>query len=58
MKIQEIHHEQSNSNDNLQLERDSLYQENQLFKSAIDQWSQQYEQIRIQNEQLTKYKKK
>jgi len=53
MKIHEIQHEQSTNNDDLRLERESLIQENQLFKSAIDQWSQQYEQIRVQNEQLT-----
>lgn len=55
MKIHEIQHEQSKSNDDLRLERESLVQENQLFKSAVDQWSQQYEQIRIQNEQLILY---
>jgi len=58
MKIHEIQHEQSTNNDDLRLERESLIQENQLFKSAIDQWSQQYEQIRVQNEQLTLYEKK
>lgn len=59
MKLNEIHHEQTmnhhNINDDLILERDSLRQENELFKSAIDQWSTRFEEIRIENEHLAKY---
>jgi hypothetical protein len=47
--------EHSTINDDLILERDSLREENQIFKSALDQWSKRFEEIRIQNEQLTQY---
>lgn len=59
MKINEIQnyqtaHHQTIDND-LVLERDSLRQENQLFKSAIDEWSKSFEEIRLENEQIMKY---
>jgi benzoyl-CoA reductase/2-hydroxyglutaryl-CoA dehydratase subunit BcrC/BadD/HgdB len=37
------------------LEHDNLQQENQLFRNAIDQWSNRYEELRLKLEQLTKY---
>jgi hypothetical protein len=37
------------------LEHDNLQQENQLFRNAIDQWSNRYEELRIKLEQTTKY---
>jgi hypothetical protein len=55
MKLTEIHNDKINNNNDLILERDSLQQENQLFKNAIDDWSKQYEEIRLLNEQLAKY---
>jgi hypothetical protein len=55
MKLTEIHNDQKNNNNDLILERDSFQQENQLFKNAIDDWSKQYEEIRLLNEQLAKY---
>ncbi len=55
MKLTEIHNDKINNNNDLILERDSLQQENQLFKNAIDDWSKQYEEIRSLNEQLAKY---
>ena len=61
MKLNEIQHNQIlNNHDNnidkndLVLERDSLMQENQLFKNAIDEWSKRFEDIRLENEQITK----
>jgi hypothetical protein len=36
-------------------EHDNLEQENQLFRNAIDQWSNRYEELRIKLEQTTKY---
>ncbi|CAF3988344.1 unnamed protein product [Rotaria sp. Silwood2] len=58
MKLTEMHNDQTvnhhNINDDLVLERDSLLQENHLFKNAIDEWSKRFEQIRLENEQLTK----
>ena len=51
--VQTTHH--NTINDDLVLERDSLLQENQLFKSAIDEWSKRFEEIRLENEQITKY---
>lgn len=55
MKLNEIQTEQTTSKDDLILERDALVQENQLFKSAIDQWSKQFEELRLINEELTRY---
>jgi benzoyl-CoA reductase/2-hydroxyglutaryl-CoA dehydratase subunit BcrC/BadD/HgdB len=37
------------------LEHDNLQQENQLFRNAIDQWSNRYDELRLKLEQLTKY---
>lgn len=58
MKLNAIQHDQMNNTNNINndliLERDSLQQENQLFKNAIDDWSKQYEEIRLLNEQLAK----
>jgi hypothetical protein len=54
MKLTEIQNDQTTNSNDLILERDSLYQENQLFKNAIDGWSKQYEEIRLLNEQLAK----
>ncbi|UJR13376.1 hypothetical protein I4U23_000393 [Adineta vaga] len=36
------------------LEHDNLQQENQLFRNAIDQWSNRYEDLRIKLEQMAK----
>jgi hypothetical protein len=59
MKIAEIQNAQTihnnTTNNDLVLERDCLLQENQLFKSAIDEWSKRFEEIRLENEQITKY---
>ena len=59
MKLTEIQNDQTvynnNKNNDLILERDALHQENHLFKDAIDQWSKRYEEMRIENEQMTKY---
>ncbi|CAF4609055.1 unnamed protein product [Rotaria sp. Silwood1] len=58
MKLTAIHNDQTvnhhSINSDLVLERDSLLQENQLFKTAIDEWSKRFEEIRLENEQLTK----
>ncbi|CAF0852723.1 unnamed protein product [Rotaria sordida] len=58
MKLTEIHKDQTVNhhtiNDDLVLERDSLRQENQLFKNAIDEWSKRFEEIRLENEHITK----
>ncbi|CAF3322822.1 unnamed protein product [Rotaria sp. Silwood1] len=58
MKLTAISNDHSvnhhNINSDLVLERDSLLQENQLFKTAIDEWSKRFEEIRLENEQLTK----
>ena len=37
------------------LDTDNLQQENLLFRNAIDQWSNRYEELRIKLEQTTKY---
>ena len=55
MKLIQIQNEQTTNKDDLVLERDSLLQENQLFKMAIDQWSKQFEELRLINEELTRY---
>jgi hypothetical protein len=36
------------------VDRDSLEQENHRFRDAIDQWSNRYEEIRIEKEQIAK----
>lgn len=54
MKLNEIENDQTSNNNDFILERDSLRQENQLFKNAVDDWSKQYEEIRLLNEQLAK----
>ncbi|CAM2700448.1 unnamed protein product [Rotaria socialis] len=58
MKLTQIHNDQTvnhrNVNDDLILERDSLRQENELFRSAIDQWSRQYAEIQLENEHVAK----
>lgn len=54
MKLSEIQNEQKTSGNDLILERDALIQENQLFKHAIDQWSKQFEELRLINEELTR----
>jgi hypothetical protein len=54
MKLTEIQNDQSTNNSDFILERDSLRQENQLCKLAIDQWSKQFEELRLINEELTK----
>jgi hypothetical protein len=55
MKLTEIRNDQTSGNNDLILERDSLRQENQSCKTAIDEWSKQFEEIRLANEQLTQY---
>ncbi|CAF5092445.1 unnamed protein product [Rotaria magnacalcarata] len=58
MKLTQIHNDQTvnhhNVNGDLILERDSLRQENELFRSAIDQWSRQYAEIQLENEHVAK----
>ena len=54
MKFNEIQNEQKASGNDFILERDALIQENQLFKNAIDQWSKQFEELRLINEELTR----
>ncbi|CAF0763475.1 unnamed protein product [Adineta ricciae] len=58
MKLTEIQDTQTvhnhTNNSNLELERDALLQENQLFKNAIDEWSRRFEEIRLENEQMNK----
>ena len=36
------------------VEYDTLQQQNQLFRNAIDQWSNRYEDLRVKLEQMTK----
>ena len=59
MKLAEIQDTQTvhnhTSNSNLELERDALLHENQLFKNAIDEWSRRFEEVRLENEQMNKY---
>ena len=59
MKLTAIQNDQITTNDtintDLTLERDSLRQEMELFKTALDEWSKRYEEIRLQNEQIAKY---
>ncbi len=59
MKITELQNDKISNhntiNDDLVLERDALREENQLFKNALDQWSTRYEEIRLENEQITQY---
>ncbi len=55
MKYLEIQNDQITNNNDLVLERDSLRQENELFKIAVDEWSKQFENINLQNKELTKY---
>lgn len=52
---QPVHVHQPPDNSDLILERDALRQENQLFKTAIDEWSRRFEEIRLNNDDLTKY---
>ena len=54
MKLTEIHGDQTTNNNDVVLERDSLRQEIELFKLAIDQWSKQFEGLRLINEELTR----
>ncbi|CAF4281220.1 unnamed protein product, partial [Adineta steineri] len=46
--------EKNLSDHSLVLEHDNLQQENQLFRNAIDQWSNRYEELRLKLEQMTK----
>ncbi len=43
------------SNQNFSFDHENLQQENELFRNAIDQWSNRYEELRIKLEQTTKY---
>jgi hypothetical protein len=54
MKLTEIQSDQTMNNNDIILERDSLRQEIELFKIAIDQWSKQFEELRLINEELTR----
>ena len=55
-KLTELHHDRTTDSDtiatNLMLERDSLREQSQLFQNTIDAWSQRYEIMRAENEQL------
>ena len=55
-KLTDLHNDRTTDSDtiatNLTLERDSLREENQLFQNTIDAWSQRYEMLRAENEQL------
>jgi hypothetical protein len=53
MKLTEVQSDQTTNNNDVILERDSLRQEIELFKIAIDQWSKQFEGLRLINEELT-----
>ena len=39
----------------LSFDHDNLRQENQLFRNAIDQWSNRYEDLKFKLEQTMKY---
>ena len=58
MKLTEIQNEkisnQHSIDNDLSLECDSLRQENQLFRNALDEWSKRFEQVRLENEQMIK----
>ncbi len=36
-------------------DHENLRQENELFRNAIDQWSNRYEELKLKLEQTTKY---
>ena len=53
MKLSEVQSDQTTTNNDIILERDTLRQEIELFKRAIDEWSKQFEGLRLINEELT-----